>query len=115
MNFGNNLKRLRKEQNLTQAQVADIIGVSLRTYTSWELYNKIPRQEITRRKIEELFNIPFCDILSSSMYSEKSCEEVMTELCARLFSGSESISTIRNCKQIFIDAEQEYKDKLINW
>lgn len=35
-NLGKNFRRLRKEQNLTQQQVADELGVTRPTYTKWE-------------------------------------------------------------------------------
>jgi len=32
----NQLIELREKKNLTQAQAADVLGISLRTYNSWE-------------------------------------------------------------------------------
>jgi len=39
----NNLKTARKNTGFTQAQVADKFGVSVRTVTSWETGEKLPR------------------------------------------------------------------------
>ena len=39
----NNLKAARKNTGLTQAQVAEKFGVTIRTVTSWETGEKLPR------------------------------------------------------------------------
>ena len=36
MNFGSNLKKLRKEKNLTQETLAECLNVSAQTVSKWE-------------------------------------------------------------------------------
>ena len=53
MNFGEKLKMLRKEKNLSGKQVADGLGIGLRTYRYYEKNACMPR---TRKKLEQLAN-----------------------------------------------------------
>lgn len=42
MNFGENLRALRKSHNLTRQQVADVIGVTIRALTFYETGDREP-------------------------------------------------------------------------
>lgn len=53
--FSENLKRLRLNANLTQAYVAEQIGVERTTYTHWELGDTQP-SFYCLSKLIELFN-----------------------------------------------------------
>ncbi len=64
-NFGNNLKRLRESKNLTQEELAELIGVEYQTisrietglyFTSYENLQKIA--QALNINISDLFNIP---------------------------------------------------------
>lgn len=59
--FCKRLRELRKEHNLTQAQAADIFGVSRTCYSSWELGQSCP-------PLEDLFNICFAFQASADYY-----------------------------------------------
>lgn len=50
------LFKLRKEKHLTQKQVADKIGVSVKSYRGWELSGTIPETE-TLKRLSMLFNV----------------------------------------------------------
>jgi len=52
--FNNRLRELRKEKNLTQAQVAKALGLKLNTYSHMELDGKRPSLDILQ-KISKLF------------------------------------------------------------
>ena len=45
MDFGNNLKKLRKEKNLTQEELAECLNVSPQTVSKWE--NNLSMPDIT--------------------------------------------------------------------
>lgn len=56
MNFSERLKKIRKDQNLTQKNAADLIGISLRSYQRYEEQSGTP----TKKRLEEmakLFNV----------------------------------------------------------
>ena len=40
--FSNNLKKLRLQKNLTQEQVAEVLGVSTQTISRWECNTTVP-------------------------------------------------------------------------
>lgn len=49
MSFSRKIKEARLERNLTQEQLAELIGVHPRTYRNYETGKTIPRIEIIRR------------------------------------------------------------------
>ncbi len=52
-----NLKKARKEAGLTQQQVAEILGIKVRTYQDIE-YGKVLGKITHWDKLEDLFNLP---------------------------------------------------------
>lgn len=54
MRFGEKLKKLRTEKNLTQKNVAAAIGVSQRTYVSYEQDGRYPRKRELYGKLAEV-------------------------------------------------------------
>lgn len=42
MNFGKNLKRLRKERNLSQEQLSEMLNVSRQAISKWESNKTYP-------------------------------------------------------------------------
>lgn len=54
MKFGEKLKKLRTEKNLTQKNVAAAIGVSQRTYVSYEQDGRYPRKRELYGKLAEV-------------------------------------------------------------
>lgn len=44
-NLSKNLKRLRKEENLSQEQLADLLGVSRQSVSKWETEDAYPEME----------------------------------------------------------------------
>ena len=59
MKFGDKLKKYRKEQHLTQQEVADAIGVDRRTYLDYENNNAKPRN---KEKYENLAKVLGCKL-----------------------------------------------------
>lgn len=54
MKFGEKLKKLRTEKNLTQKSVAAAVGVSQRTYVSYEQDGRYPRKREVYGKLAEI-------------------------------------------------------------
>ena len=54
--FGENLKKLRKQKGLSQAQLAEIIGMSAKNITKIETGKSFPRAE-NINKLLKLFNV----------------------------------------------------------
>ena len=56
MNFGERLKSLRHEKNLTQEEIAEILNVGRPTIAGYETKNKEPNYE-TLKKLADFFNV----------------------------------------------------------
>ena len=64
--FSANLKRLRKHHNLTQQQVADVLGLSQDIYSRWE--NKLSFPKIMALLgLCELFLVNLTDLLTKDI------------------------------------------------
>ena len=59
MKFGEKLKKLRAEKGLTQQDVSEAIGVSRRTYVSYEQEGRYPRKREIYVKLADAFK---CDV-----------------------------------------------------
>ncbi|MBD5583676.1 MAG: helix-turn-helix transcriptional regulator [Clostridia bacterium] len=63
MKFAENLKNLRAGKNMTQQQLADLLGVDRRTVSAWEKQICEPNYS-TLAKICEIFDETFDNILT---------------------------------------------------
>lgn len=59
MTFGEKIKNLRKAKNLNQTQLANAIGVSLRTIRGWEIEGRYPKQHELYQKLADILG---CDV-----------------------------------------------------
>jgi len=57
MTFGERIRELRTQKGLTQPQLADSIGVSVRTIKSYELGTSLPKTRETYQKLAEFFDV----------------------------------------------------------
>ena len=44
MDLGKNIAKYRKEKNLTQRQLADLLGISFQAVSKWENNHSMPRR-----------------------------------------------------------------------
>ena len=125
MKIGEGLKRLRTEKGLTQEEVAKAIGVSRRTYLSYENEDRRPRNSET---YEKLAGVLGCDgaslmndeekfiIASAAQYGargKKQAEELVTELSG-LFAGGElseddKDALFRSLQRAYVLAKEDNK------
>ncbi|MCC9880384.1 helix-turn-helix transcriptional regulator, partial [Streptococcus agalactiae] len=75
MEFVERLKSLRKQAQLTQAQVAEKLNISQQGYGDWERGVKKPTQE-NLIKIANLFNVSLDDLLGNVKGDEVDLSEV---------------------------------------
>ena len=61
--FGNRILELRKNLNLSQAELAEMIGVTNKAVSKWETGKSKPTTNVIR-KLAALFNIEVNDLLS---------------------------------------------------
>ena len=79
--FAHRLKELRKEKNMTQVQLAELLGVSKGTVAMWEIGKREPNFE-TLNALSDIFDRRIDYILGSSndASSPKIMEEDMEQL-----------------------------------
>ena len=58
MTFGQHLRKIRKNNNLSQSELGKKLGVSQITVCGWENYGKVPDVMILANIIKE-FGVPF--------------------------------------------------------
>lgn len=100
MKFGEKLKKLRTEQSKTQEEVSRAIGVTRRTYISYEQDGRYPRKREVYAKLAAVFH---CDVnylmtededfifRASQQYGShgrRQAEELVEELSG-MFAGGE--------------------------
>ena len=61
-NFGKNLKQIRKDNNMTQAQVVEMLHCSINKYASWEQGRTEPDIE-SLRELCRIFNVTPDDLI----------------------------------------------------
>ena len=66
MNFGNKIKTERKKLHLTQSELANKIGVSMRTVQSYEKGTCYPKQREIYQKLAKVFNCSVNYLLTES-------------------------------------------------
>ena len=73
--IGSFLKELRKEKEITQEQLAEILGVSGRTVSRWETGSNMPDISLLV-EIAEFFDVSIPEIINGERKSENMNEEV---------------------------------------
>ena len=69
-NFSKNLKEIRMSKNLSQKELADLLGVSFRTYQNWELLDSNHREPDLAMlcKISKTLDVSIDYLLDLSQY-----------------------------------------------
>lgn len=84
--IGNFITKKRKEQNLTQEQLAERIGVSNKTISKWETAKCMPDYAVVKKLCEEL-NVTVSELMDGEENDEKSIraydEEQILDLLRR--------------------------------
>ena len=66
-----NLKKLRKNKNMTQIELADLLGVTQKTISGYETKRINPSAEIFY-KLSKIFDIPLDFLVEQHYYTPKS-------------------------------------------
>lgn len=106
MTFGEKVKALRVRKGWVQRELADALGVSLRTVKNYELGDSRPRDRAIYSKLAEIFSVEVEDLLiESDTFSLKESGDD-----ARLLEES-----LAGIKRVFRSREisQDDKDALI--
>ena len=106
MEFSERLKKLRKQAQLTQVDVAEKLGISQPAYASWERGVKKPTQE-NLVKIAKLFNVSVDTLVSNDKTDDIGLSEV--ELLFRTTSNGMSDEEKEVFKQELLQFMEERK------
>ena len=125
MKFSEKIREERIKNNLTQQQLADTLGVSLRTITSYETQDKYPRKREIYIKLSEIFEIDINYLLTEDEEftikahekygprGAKQADDLINQMGA-LFAGGKLSDTdkdavMRAMQEIYWDAKEENK------
>ncbi len=111
MKFAEKLKALRTQKGITQQECADAIGVTSRTYISYELDGRYPRKREVYQKLANLFGVDTNYLLTedeafiteaSAQYGSRGrrqAEALLAEMTG-LFAGGELTDSDRDAIMI---------------
>ena len=90
MTFGEKLKKLRESRKLTQTQMADMLGVSLRTYQYYESGRMYPKDKAVYQRTATRFNVTMDSLLGDQDLfiidaQSKYCEQAFYRQMTRIF------------------------------
>ena len=99
---GKFLQALRKEKGLTQEQLAEQMGVALRTVSRWETGSNMPDLDILM-DLSDLYAVDLREILSGERKSERMDQELKeTVLQVADYSNEEKARLLRRIHWLFI-------------
>lgn len=122
MPFSQRLKTLRKNNGLTQRQLADKIGISMRTLQNYESGTKYPRNEDTLKRIAEFFKVSETElvdaddkyviraVLSGTSLSAGELNSMVSQMSAMFAGGklsqSDKDKVIRNLNEAYWNSKK---------
>ena len=119
MKFGEKLKKLRTEKGLKQAEVATAVGVSRRTYISYEQEGRYPRKRDVYAKLADTLGCSVNYLMSEEeefvmgvgeqygSRGKRQAEELVAELSG-MFAGGELSD--KDMDAVMIDLQKAYFD-----
>ena len=125
MTFGEKVKTLRTTKKMSQAQLAQELGVALRTVSGWENQNRYPKK---RELYQSLADILGCDISylmseeesfiteASEQYGSRGAKQAqhILEQAAAMFAGGElsdedKIAFMDEIQMLYLDSKRRAK------
>lgn len=106
MTFGDKVKILRTEKGWIQQELADALGVSVRTIKNYELGDSYPKNRLIYKKLAEIFNVDVNDLLVENE------EFQMPEKTDTSYDDYHMLKqSLNRMKQVFRSERIEQKDK----
>lgn len=100
--IGSFLQQLRREQGLTQEQLAEKTGVARRTVSRWETGSNMPDLDVLT-ELADLYAVDLREILNGERKSERMDRELKeTVLQVADYSNEEKIRLLRRMHWLFI-------------
>ena len=118
MTFGEKIKSLRKSKGMNQTQLANALGVSLRTIRGWEAEGRYPKQHELYQKLADTLG---CDISylmtegeafiteAAEQYGSRGAKQAqqILEQAAAMFAGGEL--TDDEIQMLYLDSKKRAK------
>ena len=100
--IGSFLRELRKEQRITQEDLAEKLNISSRTISRWETGSNMPDISLLI-EIADFFNVSIPEIINGERKSEKMNEEVR-EVAEKLsdYADAEKVNIIKEIRKLSI-------------
>ena len=106
MTFGEKIKNLRKSKHMNQTQLANAIGVSLRTIRGWEIEGRYPTQHDLYQKLADTLG---CDVSYLMTEEESFITEASEQSGSRGAKQAQQI--IEQAAAMFAGGELSDEDK----
>ena len=107
MAIGDKIMYQRKLKRIKQADLADKIGVSLRTLQRWELGQYFPNTEDIS-KIAQVLNVPVADFMDSSSDNENTPQiQVIPSKSSQETNANMAIMTLQDGRKFEVPATPE--------
>ena len=75
---GNNIKKIRKERNISQKDMAKRLSMPSSTYSNYENNNREPNAQ-TLKKIASILNVDISEFLNISTSQNKTSEKYLSD------------------------------------
>ena len=125
MTFGEKVQNLRKAKNMSQTQLADAIGVSLRTVRGWEIEGRYPKQHDFYQRLSDVLG---CDVSylttegesfiteATEQYGSRGAKQaqLILEQAAAMFAGGElsdedKTAFMDEIQMLYLDSKERAK------
>lgn len=106
MTFGEKIKTLRKEKGLNQTQLAQAVGVSLRTIRGWEIEGRYPKQHAIYQKLADVLN---CDLTYLMTENESFITQASEQFGSR--GAMQALQILDQVNALFAGGELSDEDK----
>lgn len=130
MKFGEKLKKLREENKMTQTELSEKVGVSLRTIRNYETGDRYPKQRELYNAFAEIFHVDVNYLLTEGEnfviaaneaygYNGMKQAERLIADAKGLFAGGElsdydKLAVMNALQQAFIEAKEDNKKYIPN-
>ncbi|MDE6504944.1 MAG: helix-turn-helix domain-containing protein [Clostridia bacterium] len=108
--FGEFLYQLRKEKGMTQAELAEALGVTNKAVSKWETGEAMPETSLLL-PISRIFNVSVDELLSGTRAEQSGGQPQNGEACAAEKNGGIYVDEIKN--HIFMRGKDEEENKTL--
>ena len=125
MKFSEKVRRLRKEAHLSQGELAEKVGVSMRSVNAWEAGTSFPRYRKTYEALADVFGVDenYLRTEDEAFLSDvgqrygtrgqRQASEILSD-ARQLFAGGDlsdedKLAFLTEMQQLFLDSKQRSK------